>query len=604
MPTLKYYDGSTWKSLTGPPGKDAPPIQQSGFSRVSSGTDNLVINTGVVTDLPLSTILSSSGAVWARSGNTFICPEDGIYVISGSISANGSVLFPSNFSYVVIRVDGLQMMRQFTDGGITSWETVSVSGQFFLRAGQTVSLAFAHFNGPATYTLRLGTAPSSSDPPFPILNVWKCGGPEGIRSDPGNMLSNPSFELDMQTWQLGWSTTVASAGIDSTIARTGLKSVKAVITNAGGGLQRVGPTAPFNVLPGDTVEISGWWRSSGASTAYAEIVLVTAPDSANCDFFGTGAATPTIVNPVYPSTANTWQRFVGQAVIPAGHFYCRPYFDIGSYAPATGWIDDCSIRRIETPAAPSLTVAFAQKVQAVLSGGGGIQWDGTNLKWSFRFLAIGMGRNPSMDTTGHYAIDMPPAGTVIKGYGGAADVTVTASGIPLQAFTALWYQIPWGKDQTSLPGNYRIVQYSTNFDVPWDWVLVAIYNNDGSASASLKLGTGHEIDHWKALTLINGWVDYDPGNFTKAAYRKQNGIVYLTGLIKSGVTTTSTIITTLPIGYRLMGSSGLSQNTHTPVVSNGAIAALNIYPTGEVKTNFGVSSSWLSLDGISYPAGN
>lgn len=54
---------------------------------------------------------------------------------------------------------------------------------------------------------------------------------------------------------------------------------------------------------------------------------------------------------------------------------------------------------------------------------------------------------------------------------------------------------------------------------------------------------------WVALTLQNSWVNYG-ASWAAAEYRKTAGIVYVRGLIKDGVVTIGTVITSLPAGFR------------------------------------------------------
>lgn len=113
------------------------------------------------------------------------------------------------------------------------------------------------------------------------------------------------------------------------------------------------------------------------------------------------------------------------------------------------------------------------------------------LSWTRRFIILGGGRGPDTTSTdGFYDIVMPPVGTVIPGVALAQDVTVTAEGINLRdifsLWTALYYILP-PTGNVSVPTNFRMVGYRSDFAIPDNWVLVAVYNAD---ILTIKLGTG------------------------------------------------------------------------------------------------------------------
>lgn len=78
---------------------------------------------------------------------------------------------------------------------------------------------------------------------------------------------------------------------------------------------------------------------------------------------------------------------------------------------------------------------------------------------------------------------------------------------------------------------------NTTTGVPWISVGGAWQRADGA-------DTG-----WTALTLSNSWANFG-GAWETAGYRRIGQVVYVRGLIKSGVTTTGTVITSLPAGFR------------------------------------------------------
>lgn len=131
-------------------------------------------------------------------------------------------------------------------------------------------------------------------------------------------------------------------------------------------------------------------------------------------------------------------------------------------------------------------LVYAQDAQNGLVGGGTTTFDSSwNIKWSQRFLAINVGRGANTAASGYFDIDMPPNGTVITGYGGAANQTVAGGLIPMATWTALWYELPLTFGHTGLPGNFKITSYSSNFQVPSSWVLIAQINSDVSPNVMM-----------------------------------------------------------------------------------------------------------------------
>lgn len=165
------------------------------------------------------------------------------------------------------------------------------------------------------------------------------------------------------------------------------------------------------------------------------------------------------------------------------------------------------------------------KANHVMTGGGTVTLSATNhLSWTQRFIILGGGRGTiNLSTAGYYDINMPPAGTVITGICGSANVTVTAAGVPLDVptyrWSALWYQLPAGA-QTSVPGNYKIATYGADCVIPNDYVLIAALNYDNQ---SARLGTGQIVktgqtsqsaggdffrsDNYNGVALPNGAAD-------------------------------------------------------------------------------------------------
>jgi hypothetical protein len=100
---------------------------------------------------------------------------------------------------------------------------------------------------------------------------------------------------------------------------------------------------------------------------------------------------------------------------------------------------------------------------------------------------------------------------------------------------------------------------------------------------------------WTAPTLVSGWVNFG-APWETAGYMRRGGVVYLRGLIRNGTVTTGTTIFTLPAGFRT------NSDTHFDVSTNGLHGELNVFADGRVTTNVGISTSWVSLRGVIFPA--
>ncbi|NEP94495.1 hypothetical protein, partial [Okeania sp. SIO2F5] len=122
----------------------------------------------------------------------------------------------------------------------------------------------------------------------------------------------------------------------------------------------------------------------------------------------------------------------------------------------------------------------------------------------------------------------------------------------------------------------------------------------GTKNPSAKLVvTGGETtlqqESWKTPTLQNGWVNYGRGYNSAGYFKDSLGIVHLKGLVKNG---TANTIFTLPVGYR-----PAAQELHSVATSPNAMARVDILSNGTVQRISG-SSTWISLDGITFRAGS
>lgn len=164
-----------------------------------------------------------------------------------------------------------------------------------------------------------------------------------------------------------------------------------------------------------------------------------------------------------------------------------------------------------------------------ISGGGTITVDGSGyVSWSARLIVIANGRGSNFSTAGYFDITCPTTGT-ITGVGGASNVTATAAGIPLGTWTALYYILPVGSGSGSVAGNFRVVTYTSDVNIPYDWVLICIRNGDNSTftfnngislSLNQSMNSVHQSHANTANTLVrrDGSGDFAAGIVTASRF--------------------------------------------------------------------------------------
>jgi hypothetical protein len=273
-------------------------------------------------------------------------------------------------------------------------------------------------------------------------------------------------------------------------------------------------------------------------------------------------------------------------------------------------------RRIEAleRGAGSPVGAMAARAQHEVSGGGTLGVDGSaGISWGGRFIVISGGRGPSFATAGYFDIYMPANGTVITGLGGAANVTVTSGKITLPAWTALYYILPLGSGSNTVAGNFRVVTYGSDVNIPAHWIRVALANTDYATyvfadGRTLRAGEVRGTDDgWRRLGIEIPYVggsDYASpygGTGAAAIRRLSNGLVVGKGLVTPPVGGDG--LFDIPVGYRpasfpqvwIVGSvdSG-TQNEwgRFPTVAGagGYATAWRVYMT--------YTASWVSLSGL------
>jgi hypothetical protein len=145
------------------------------------------------------------------------------------------------------------------------------------------------------------------------------------------------------------------------------------------------------------------------------------------------------------------------------------------------------------PVSTSTDTLNSAKTNDLLSGGGTITYTSAgDLSWTQRLIVIagGNGINQSIQSSaGYFDIYMPPVGTVIPAQGGFPSVTVTAEGIRVPPWSALYYKLKSGGSATDTTA-FSLVSYTNRALVSSDMVLIAVTNSD---NGTVKLGTGFTL---------------------------------------------------------------------------------------------------------------
>lgn len=99
---------------------------------------------------------------------------------------------------------------------------------------------------------------------------------------------------------------------------------------------------------------------------------------------------------------------------------------------------------------------------------------------------------------------------------------------------------------------------------------------------------------WVALPMSNSWINFGGGSYGNARYRRINGIVHHTGLIKGGDIVPGRTIGTLPTGFR----PGSYLMKGVPI--SGGAGTVDITPAGLILAGT-VSATFTSLE-FTFPA--
>lgn len=244
----------------------------------------------------------------------------------------------------------------------------------------------------------------------------------------------------------------------------------------------------------------------------------------------------------------------------------------GALRTITGTTNQLDVTNGNFAGNPTIAVnpAFtaANKANQMLTGGGTVTYTGGVLNWSNRFIVIVNGSGSHFSTSGYFDITVPANGSTITGVGGAANVTA-ASGVPLPCWTALYYILPIGSANTSLPANFRIASYTAGMQVPENWILIATQNCDDN---TVRLGTG--------VILQNGQTWPAGGGFAPVG----GGTGYVQNQAVNG-----NVATGQTASFDITGNAEIGGNTAVggSVTVNGNITAASL-GTGLVKSTGGL----------------
>jgi hypothetical protein len=120
---------------------------------------------------------------------------------------------------------------------------------------------------------------------------------------------------------------------------------------------------------------------------------------------------------------------------------------------------------------------------------------------------------------------------------------------------------------------------------------MSFYYDGGAAVTDASSVSIQGVGEAGAPPFEGTWVDSGDSDNDPAGYTIINNVVYLVGVVKSGVI--GTTVFTLPSGFRPTKRKVLT------CVSNGALGVITILATGEVQVTVG-NILGVSLDGIAF----
>ncbi|MCW3127283.1 MAG: hypothetical protein JWO03_2941 [Bacteroidetes bacterium] len=242
----------------------------------------------------------------------------------------------------------------------------------------------------------------------------------------------------------------------------------------------------------------------------------------------------------------------------------------------------------------------ALKSPFALTGGGTFSYISSNFAWSNRFIVISNGNGAQFSTSGYFDITMPTSGT-ITGVGAAANVTATASGIPMAGWQALYYILPIGSNNASVAANFRVASFTSALTVPENWILIAIVNGDDN---TLRTGSGTIIQPGQTWTAGVGIAQNSgSGNYIQNGTGAQSASYNVTG---SGTIGGTVKLSSYANGFHVGDGSGTLTTPRSIAISGTGITVTNgngVSGNPTLNLNYGNSPASASGGG-GFPVGN
>jgi hypothetical protein len=121
-------------------------------------------------------------------------------------------------------------------------------------------------------------------------------------------------------------------------------------------------------------------------------------------------------------------------------------------------------------------------------------------------------------------------------------------------------------------------------------------NTFNGANQLLKLNSSGFIiqESLQSPVLQNGWENHGGGFENTGFWKDKEGLVHLRGLIKNGTIAQSTVLFTLPAGYRPQARLIFT------ILNNNAVGRIDLLPNGDVIIANVSSNLWLNLTGIHF----
>jgi hypothetical protein len=268
---------------------------------------------------------------------------------------------------------------------------------------------------------------------------------------------------------------------------------------------------------------------------------------------------------------------------------------------------------------------YVEHARHTMTGGGVVSLVGGAFSWSGRFIVISTGSDPAAAASGYFQIDMPTSGA-LQVHGGATARNWSASGVSLNAWDALYYELPLGASTPSVAANFHVLSYTAAFVVPAHWVLLVVQNGDrgfvrlgiggvlrtGETMYAERVG-GNEVMPFPLTRAYGANWDNVPG-YPANLRKYSDGLVTGEGFLRNtgaaySYATNLAIIGFAPAGWRSVGSQWMGA-WQMDSASNGAFLRIIVQQTdGMMRIDGGTGNNnglpnYLQLDGLRWYAAN